>query len=133
MDWDSNPLDKSTDQDRAKDTGMAVVLICLLIAYSRGDQRFTLAAIIALVIDMVWPGLFYYPSKAWFGLAHLMGNVVSRIILTVLFFGVIAPIGIIRRLTGADPMRAKQWKDGDGSVFEIRDHKYQAQDIEQPY
>jgi hypothetical protein len=112
---------------------MAVVLICLLIAYSRGDQRFTLAAIIALVIDMVWPGLFYYPSKAWFGLAHLMGNIVSRVLLTILFFGVIAPIGIIRRLAGADPMRGKQWKDGDGSVFKVRDHKYQAPDIEQPY
>jgi hypothetical protein len=133
MDWNSNPLDKSTDRDRAKDTGMAMVLICLLVAYYRGDQRFLLAAIVALVIDMVWPGLFHYPSKAWFGLAHLMGSVVSRIILTALFFGVVAPVGIVRRMLGADPMRAKQWKDGDGSVFVERDHKYEAGDIEQPY
>ncbi len=133
MDWESNPLDKSTDKDRAKDTGMAVVLICLLLAYYRNDQRFVLAAIVALVVDMVWPGLFYYPSKAWFGLAHVMGAIVSRVILTALFFGVVAPVGIVRRALGADPMRRKQWKDGDGSVFEVRDHKYQAPDIEQPY
>ena len=133
MNQDLNPVDKSTDRDRAKDTGMAMVLICLLAAYYRSDQRFLLAAIVVLVIDMVWPGLFYYPSKAWFGLAHLMGNVVSRIILTALFFGVVAPVGIVRTMFGADPMRRKRWKDGDGSVFETRDHTYEAKDIEQPY
>ncbi len=133
MNQDLNPLDKSTDRDRAKDTGMAMVLICLLVAYYRNDHRFLLAAIVVLVIDMVSPGIFHYPSKAWFGLAHLMGNVVSRIILTALFFGVVAPVGIVRRIFGADPMRKKHWKDGGGSVFETRDHTYEAEDIEQPY
>ncbi len=133
MNQDLNPLDKSTDRDRAKDTGMAMVLICLLVAYYRNDHRFVVAAIVVLVVDMVSPGIFHYPAKAWFGLAHLMGNVVSRIILTALFFGVVAPVGIARRMLGADPMRRKQWKNGGGSVFKTRDHTYEAEDIEQPY
>lgn len=112
---------------------MAMVLICLLVVLFWDDQRFLAPAVILLVVDMVWPGFFYYPSKVWFGLAHIMGNVMSRVLLTVLFFIIVTPIGVIRRLAGADPMKSKQWKDGAGSTFRVRDHLYEAEDVEHPY
>ena len=112
---------------------MAMVLICLLIAHIGHHERFVFVAIVLLVINMVWPSCFHYPSKLWFGLAHLMGAVMSRVLLTVLFFGLVTPLGLVRRIGGADPMQMKKWKKGNSSVFRTRDHTYSAQDIEQPY
>ena len=124
---------ESVDRDRSKDTGMAMVLICLLVAHFGQQHKLLPLAIFLLIIDMVWPKLFFYPSKAWFGLAGLMGAVMSRVILTVLFYVVVTPVGVLRRICGADSMQKKRWKDGKMSVFEVRDHTYQSQDIEQPY
>jgi hypothetical protein len=125
--------DKSADRDRAKDTGMAMVLICLLVGHFLDDRRLFFFAIVLLIVDMVWPDLFYYPSKVWFGLSHVMGNFVSRILLAVLFFLVVTPVGVIRRLANADPMKRKQWKSRGGSTFKVRDHLFKAEDVEQPY
>lgn len=125
--------EKGTARDQAKDTGMAMVLICLLVAYFGNRPKFAAVAIVLLIIDMVWPPVFHYPAKIWFGLAHLMGAVMSRVLLTVLFFGLVTPLGLLRRLAGADPMQRKKWKKGTDSVFKTRDHTYSAHDIEQPY
>ena len=133
MDKEFDTPENAARRERSKDTGMAMVLICLILAYFRQHQGFLAAAIILLVIVMTWPTFFYYPSRLWFGLAHLMGTFVSKIVLTVLFFSLVMPIGVLRRMFGADPMRIKQWKNGKASVFETRDHLYQAQDIENPY
>jgi hypothetical protein len=43
------------------------------------------------------------------------------------------PIGLIRHLVGADPMKRKQWKKGSASVFVERDHLFEAKDLERPY
>jgi hypothetical protein len=125
--------DDKMNRDKSRDTGMAFVLICLLVAYLGQRPRFALYAIILLVIDMVWPSFFYYPSKLWFGIAHLMGAVMSRVLLTVMFFVLVAPLGLLRRLGGADAMQLKQWKKGTASVFKTRDHTYTGSDVEHPY
>lgn len=126
-------MPKTITRDQAKDTGMAMVLICLLIAYFGERPRFAVLAIILLIVDMVWPPIFHYPAKVWFGLAHLMGAIMSRVLLTLLFFSLVTPLGLIRRLWGADPMQLKKWKKGNDSVFKTREHTYKAEDIEQPY
>ena len=46
-------------------------------------------------------------NKAWMTLALLVGWVMSRIILVLLFFLVITPIGIFLRLTGKDLLDMK--------------------------
>ena len=126
-------IPKEITRDQAKDTGMAMVLICLLIAYAGNRPKFAALAIIILVIDMIWPPVFHYPAKIWFALAHLMGAIMSRVLLTLLFFGLVTPLGLVRRLGGADPMQRKKWKKGNDSVFKTREHVYSAEDIEQPY
>jgi len=133
MNQEDGIIPKEITRDQAKDTGMAMVLICLLIAYFGQRPKFAALAIILLVIDMVWPPVFHYPAKVWFGLAHLMGAIMSRVLLTVLFFGLVTPLGLVRKLGGADPMQRKKWKKGNDSVFKTREHVYSAQDIEQPY
>ncbi|RJP68730.1 MAG: hypothetical protein C4532_12195 [Candidatus Abyssobacteria bacterium SURF_17] len=120
-------------REQAKDTGMALTLICLLLAYYLRNERFMALSAVLLVADMVWPKIFLYPARVWFGAAHLIGAVVSRVVLTVLFCALVTPVGFVRRMMGADPMQQKKWKKGTASVFKTRDHTYIPEDIETPY
>ena len=45
--------------------------------------------------------------RVWMGLAFVLGWFVSRIILGVIFFGIITPIGVVMKLAGKDVLREK--------------------------
>lgn len=129
----SNIFRSSVSRKECTDTGMAAVLICLIV-YSVTDVRLWLgAAVVLLLADMVWPRLFTYPAKFWLGLSGLLGSVMSKVLLTVIFFGIQTPISLLRRGLGHDPMLRKQWKNGTDSVFVVRDHTFTAEEIERPY
>jgi hypothetical protein len=119
--------------EQAKDTGMAMVLICLLLGYWGKFPKFLAVSIVLLLITMVWPKAFRPLAGLWFGLSHLLSQVVSRVILTILFFVLVTPIGVIRRWRGADALQLKKWKQGQDSVFIIREGPVQSKDLMQPY
>lgn len=118
---------------QARDTGLAFVLILLLVVYAGKQYHLVLPAIGLLLVTMTWPSAFKSPARVWFGLSHLMGAVVSRCLLAVVFFGIVTPVGLFRRLSGADPMRCKHWKSGRQSAFAVRDHLFTAGDLDKPY
>jgi Mg2+/citrate symporter len=119
--------------EQSRDTGLAAVLLCLLLTYFWNYQQLISLAILVLLVTMIWPGLFRPLAGLWFGLAHLMGAVVSRVVLAILFFGVVTPIGLFRRLLGADPLQLKKWKRGSESVFVRRSALILPADLEKPY
>jgi hypothetical protein len=120
-------------KEQAKDTGMALVLVLLLIAVAGKQNGYITAAILVHVLNMAAPQFFRPFAVCWFALSHVMGLIVSKVIMAIIFFGVVTPIGVWRRLRGADALQLKTFKSGRGSVMEIRDHRYIGKDIEQPY
>ncbi len=124
---------KTVTQKECSDTGMAMVLICLLGGWFSGERDWLLAAIILLVLNMVWPGIYTLVAKVWLGLSHLLGAVMSRVILALVFYLLVTPLALLRRMLGHDPMQRKAWKAGTDSVFEVRDHTYTPEEIEQPF
>lgn len=118
---------------QARDTGLAAVLILLLIAHFKDSVSLVAPAIAVLVLDMIWPNFFRPLAHVWFTLANILRRIVSSILLTLLFLVIATPIGLLRRLFGADPMRGKSWKDGSKSVFVEREHPFSAKDLERPY
>jgi polyferredoxin len=120
-------------QNRAKDTGLAVTLIFLLITWLTSNITWVMPAIISLVLAMTVPAVFTHLSIVWFGLANVIGQVVSTIILTILFFSVLMPIGIFRRICGFDSLSLKKWKNSDPTVFDVRDRTFCTDDLEKPY
>ncbi|WP_319468033.1 SxtJ family membrane protein [uncultured Pseudodesulfovibrio sp.] len=115
------------------DTGMAMVLIALLAGWFTGVRTWFLAAIILLLVNMVWPKAYWLAAKIWLGFSHLLGTVMSKIILSIIFFAVVTPLALVRRTFGHDPMQLKKWKNGSESVFESRDHTFTPEEIERPY
>jgi hypothetical protein len=126
-------LNGDATKDQARDTGMAIVLIFLLAALARRKLGYVTVAIIAHVVNMTAPQVFRWAAVLWFGFSHLLGAVVSKLVMMVIFFVVVTPIGMWRRLRGADPLQLKTFKAGRDSVMEARNHTYTGKDLEQPY
>lgn len=124
---------ESISADQAKDTGMAMVLICLLIAFFGRKQQLFAVAILLLLVNMIWPKIYKPVAKIWLGLSRLLGTIVSKVVLSVIFFGLVMPVGLLRRLLGKDSMQVKKWKKGRDSVFIARDHEFTSEDISHPY
>ena len=131
MQRESNSREVKLQQ--ARDTGMAMVLICLLVMLALPRPWLLYLTIGLLVVNMTFPQLFMPVARLWFGLARLVGAVMSRMILTVIFFTVVTPIAIIRRLAGADALQLKKWRTSSSSVFTERQQTFTAVDLERPY
>jgi hypothetical protein len=58
--------------------------------------------------------------KGWMGWAFITGTLITRIILVLLFFGVITPVAVLFRCMGRDVLRLKR-NSGTGSYWS--DHR----------
>jgi len=119
--------------DQVKDAGMALSLLCFLLGARLRIRWIEWAAMAVLIVDMLWPPVFRPFAVLWFGLAEAIGAVMSRILLSALFFLIVTPVGLLRRAAGADRMLAKQWKRGRASTFVVRDRRYTPDDVDHPY
>jgi hypothetical protein len=123
----------SSTPEQARDTGMAMVLLCLLLGYFGKFPQFLPVSIALLILTMAWPRTFTPLAGLWFGLSHLLGTMVSKVILTALFFLLVTPIGLLRRWFKADSLQLRKWKNGRDSVFVIREGVITGKDLENPY
>lgn len=118
---------------QSKDTGLAMILILLLLSYFTSNPLFYLLAIPVLLLVMIVPTWFYPLAIIWFGISSLLGTIMSTIILTVVYFVIVVPIAVIRKMAGIDTLKLRQFKKGTGTVMLIRKHIYTKADIEKPY
>lgn len=126
-------IPKIISKKEASDTGMALVLISLLIGYFTQSIIYFKIAIALLIMNMTFP-MFYYPfAIIWLGLTNLMGAIVSKIVLSVIYLIIVVPTGRIRRLMGKDSLNLNAFKKNKGSVMITRDYKFSSKDIENPY
>lgn len=129
----SNIFPKTISKKEATDTGMAMALICLLLGHFTKHDYYYVAAIPVLVIDMTFP-MFYYPfAIVWLGLTNLLGAVMSRVLISIVYIVILLPIGVIRRLTGKDSLNLKGFKKDTKSVMVVRDYEFTAKDITNPF
>jgi hypothetical protein len=91
--------------------GLTVGIAFLLfgtIAFWRG-KRLTAAVLQSLGALLVLAAIFIPThlgpiERAWMGLAHLISKVTTPIFMGIVYFLVILPIGLVRRLTGNSPI-----------------------------
>jgi len=114
------------------DSGLALVLIMLLLSIFI-DQYYVKPAIIILLVCMIYPDIFKPFAFIWFQLSAILGHFASKVLLSIVFFVIVLPIGLIRRLFGSDTLKLKSWQSGDESVFIVRNHSFSAEDIKRPY
>jgi hypothetical protein len=60
-----------------------------------------------MVLGALSPVALVLPNRAWMGLAEVLSSITTPIILAIVFFGLVTPIGVIKRLFGWDPLRRR--------------------------
>lgn len=57
-----------------------------------------------LIAASLAPVVLIVPNRWWRGFAHVLGWINARVLLTLFFFLVLTPAGLIMRLLGRDPL-----------------------------
>jgi len=70
-------------------------------------------------------------SRLWYKLAEGLGFVVSKVLLTLVFFAFLLPIALLSRLFRGTPLVLQRKKEG--SYYQVRNHHYLAKDIKNPW
>jgi hypothetical protein len=123
----------SSARARAVDTGMAATLLCLLAGFFTGKLGWFYSAATVLVVNMTWPTAFVPASKLWFGFSALLGSVMSRVILSLVYYFVLTPVGLLRRALGKDTLKLAAFKAGTASVFLSRAGRFTPKDLTTPF
>lgn len=71
---------------------------------------FGFLALLFLCITLVNPSWFRPLNRYWFALSLSLGKIVSPIVLSIIFYGLIVPVALITRLLGRDVLLLKRPK-----------------------
>ncbi|HEV2884110.1 MAG TPA: SxtJ family membrane protein [Pyrinomonadaceae bacterium] len=95
-----------------------------------GAVQFTLPlSVLLIVLGIVFPRALVYPNKVWMLIAEVLAFVSTRIILALVFFLMITPIGVVKRWFGWDPLsrrsgsRESYWQPYDGRQRNARHYE----------
>jgi Saxitoxin biosynthesis operon protein SxtJ len=83
--------------------------------------------IVLLVCGLAYPPILRGPSALWWRFSRVLGDVNSRVLLTLMFSLVFVPISLLWRLAGKDPLarRREQWAGWSPYPARYRDkHHY---------
>jgi Saxitoxin biosynthesis operon protein SxtJ len=88
--------------------GMAMLIgLVLLLRHKTNYPYLFWPGAILTAFSAVWPRALKYPYIAWMTMAFALGFVMSHVILTLFFFLLVTPIGLIARLFGKDFLNRK--------------------------
>ena len=80
---------------------------------------------------LVWPPALRYVHWLWVRIGFILGWINSRIILTILFFVVILPLGLLMRALGHDPVARKL--DPQAPTYRVPSRKRTRESMERPF
>ena len=114
-------------------TMFAVLLFIALLMGYKGNDHWTwpfLLAAIFILFGIVAPMQLKIIYQLWMGLAVIMGYFVSRIILSLLYYGTFLPIGLILKIFKKDLLgkeidksSASYWIKREQKVFNKSQHE----------
>jgi len=89
-------------------------------------------AVVFLLIALLCPTILRPIHWIWMKVGHVMGIVMTHILLTLTFFIIITPVGLIMRLFGKDPLQRKFDKKAQ-SYWIAQDQNSPAHRPDKPY
>ncbi|MEJ7820769.1 MAG: SxtJ family membrane protein [Chitinophagaceae bacterium] len=115
--------------NKAKSLETLLVLTgALIIVYWYFPKKiYLLIAFLFILIGVVSPFLSAKISWVWLKFAEILGSVMSKIILSIVYFVFLVPIALIYRLTKKNPLFLKR---KEGSYYTERNKKYSPKEIE---
>ena len=89
---------------------------------------------ILLLLAWLWPAGLYYPYRLWMAFASVMAWLNTRLLLGVVFYLLILPMGVVLRLFGKLQYQNKyKQKQTEDSYWLAPDKLPTAKDLEDPF
>ena len=117
-----------SDKEKALETMLTLATVLAMVYAYNKNIRWLYAAIGFGIIGMFFTSWAIYLSKLWLKLAQLMGAVMSKVILSLVFVVFLAPIAFLYRLGKKDNLNLK--KPQTDSFYHQRNHTYLAKDLQ---
>lgn len=89
--------------------GIFVIIGLWPVIFQGQDLRHWAIILAALLMipALVYPKSLDMPYRGWMAVGQILGWINTRIILGIIFYGVVTPIGLIMRLLGKDSMHRR--------------------------
>ncbi len=115
-----------------RDTGLVFALVALLFAYKGFTLGIPGAALLLLAV-MFFPKALWPLAWTWEKVAHGLGFVMQRVFFGIVFFAIITPVGLIRRLFVRDPLMIAGIADRTTAFMAHEGGIVRKEDLEKPF
>jgi len=115
------------------ETGILIALGVLFSAWIWQDWQFVLWGSIALAIALLIPVIFRPIAFLWFGLGRILGYIVPSILLVVVFYLLVTPVGMVRQWLSKDSLQLQDFNKNQNSILKDRNHTFQSDDLKHPF
>lgn len=108
----------------------AILVICLglVVFYLILDIRILLLISVLLgLAGLFIPFIAKWVAKGWYGLSHVMGFVMSKVVLTIVYFVFLYPMALIARAGNKLSIKLKKSPE---SYWTVRNYSYKKEDLE---
>ena len=126
-------LKTSFSKKEHTDSGLALLLLTLVVGQFYNQHLTLMIAIAEVLVLLIAPILVHPFTFLWLNISVLLGKIMSKVILTMVFFVLVWPVSMIRNVMGKDTLRLKKFKKDTNSVFTDRNHTYTQTDLTTPY
>jgi len=120
-------MQKIDIEGKQQQTCLVIMTGLLVLWFVSGHKWLVTAAVAIGLIGAFVPVLAKWISWAWYKLAEGMGWVMSKVLLSAVFYLFLFPIALIYRLTNKDNLQLKRHPD---TYWTERKHKYSDKDLE---
>jgi len=103
----------ATEQSSPKSFGIVFSIVFLIVALyplaNSEDLRIwaLIVSAIFLLLAFVAPNVLSLPNKLWFKFGILLGSIIAPIVMALVYFLTVLPMGLVMRLLGKDLLRQK--------------------------
>jgi hypothetical protein len=115
------------------ETGIVFAIICMILGLRTGVRFYYFAAIAWLLLALLVPAILKPFAVAWFGLSKVLGWFSSRLLLGIIFYFLVTPVALMRKLLGKDMLQLNGFKKEKTSAFVKRNRLFSVGDLEKTY
>jgi len=115
------------------ETGILLAMGFIIYGWYIEEWKFAIIGAAVLLVSLIIPVLFKPLAFLWFRLAKLLSFITSNLLLILLFFLLVTPVGLFRKILGKDSLKLKDFKRSSDSVLLERNHIFNSSDLKNPF
>ncbi|MGD2084789.1 MAG: hypothetical protein PVH61_01275 [Candidatus Aminicenantes bacterium] len=119
----------SMEKEKNLETCLAISTGLLVLWFIFRIKTLIIAAVVIGCIGLFFNPLAGFINWLWYRMADVLGFIVSRILLSIVFLGVLFPFSLIYRLFNKDTLQLQKRERGNTYWIE-REHQYTGKDLQ---